>query len=519
MSELSFTKVSRRKFLGTTALAVAASQIGSLPFAPQARAQSKTLRIAAGEADGPSGTLDPALSVSDPDAARIALVLERLVVLDDTFAPQPQLAESWSSNDSASEWTFKLRPGVTFHNGSKLTAEDVVYTYKRLLDPKTASPGAPSLKVIDPNGITAADELTVTFKLPSAVVEFPSLLANRFGYIVSKDQPAEELRTKAAGTGPFKVQKFVPGEEPSVFVKNENYWRQGLPKVDAVELRAIPEESARVAAIASGQIDLVWDLPRTGLKTLEDNKDVNVVSVRSPFVMTMSAWCDTPPFDDAKVREAMKYAVDREKMLKLVLGGRGNMGDDNPVAPWVKYALKTEPRAYDPQKAKQLLAEAGHPDGIDIELYTSDTTPGFIEMATLYKASAEPAGIRVNLVRAPANDYWSNTWLKQPFVCSSWAGRDADDALSVAYLSDAEWNETHWRRPEFDNLIKQARQTLDEAKRTEFYQQAQRMVREDGGALISMFPDAIGATRANVTGWKLHPQQYSKDFSQVEFTS
>ena len=509
-------RISRRKVLAGTGAALAAGPLSAALHVPKSWAQAKTLRIAAGEADGATGTMDPALSTADPDAARISLVFERLVVLDDTFSAASQLATSWETNDKGDEWTFKLKDGVKFHDGEAFTAKHVIYTFKRLLDPKTASPGASSMSAIDPEGITALDDLTVRFKLKAATVEFPALIANRFTYILREGQPESELRTAGIGTGPFKVKHFVPGEDVSTYVKNENYWRPGLPKVDAVELRAIPEESARLAAIQSGQIDLVWDLGRAGVEDLKKNADIKVVTTRSPFVLTMSCWADTPPFDDVRVRQAMKYVVDREQMLQLVLRGYGNIGDDNPVAPWVQYALQVETRARDIEKAKALLAEAGHPDGIDIELYTSETTPGFIEMATLYQAMASEAGIRVKLNKAPSNDYWSAVWLKQPFVCSSWSGRGADDALAAPYLSTSDWNETHWKRPEFDAFINEARATTDVAKRTELYQKAQQLLRDDGGAIISMFPDALGATRANVSGWKLHPQQSTKDFSEVE---
>ncbi|BCP52174.1 ABC transporter substrate-binding protein [Kaistia sp. 32K] len=496
--------------------ALAAAPLSAVIPVPKAWAQTKTLRIAAGEADNATGTLDPAKSTNDPDAARTSLVFERLVVLDDTFAAVPQLAKSWESNATGDEWTFKLQEGVKFHDGEPLTAKHVIYTFKRLLDPKTASPGASSMATIDPAAITALDDLTVRFKLKKPTVEFPELIANRFTYILREGQPESELRTAAIGTGPFKVQRFVPGDDVSTFVKNENYWRPGLPKVDVVELRSIPEESARIAAIESGQIDLVWDLGRAGVAGLQQNPDVKVVRTRAPFVLTLSAWADTPPFDDVRVRQAMKYVVDREQMLQLVLRGYGNIGDDNPVAPWVKYALEAKTRERDVEKAKALLAEAGHPDGIDIELFTSETVPGFIEMATLYQAMASEAGIRVKINKAPANDYWSAVWLKQPFICSSWSGRGADDALAAPYLSTSEWNETHWKRPEFDAFIEKARATTDVAERTKLYQQAQQLLRDDGGAIISMFPDALAATRANVSGWKPHPQQSTKDFSQVE---
>lgn len=509
-------EISRRRLLVTSGAALAAGSLSATLRVPKAWALAKTLRIAAGEADGAKGTLDPAQSTTDPDAARISLVFERLVVLDETFSAAPQLATSWESNDKGDEWIFKLREGVKFHDGEPFNAKHVVYTFKRLLDPKTASPGASSMETINAEAITAIDDLTVKFKLKAAIVEFPAQIANRFTYILREGQPESELRNSGIGTGPFKVQKFVPGDDVSTYVKNDIYWRPGLPKVDVVELRAIPEESARIAAIQSGQIDLCWDLGRSGIEELEKNKDVKVVRSRTPFVMSLSCWTDTPPFDDVRVRQALKYVVDRDQILQLVLRGYGNVSDDNPVAPWVQYALKTEPRKRDIEKAKALLAEAGHTDGLDVELFTADAAPGFIELATLFQAQASEAGIRVKLTKTPAADYWSSVWLKQPFVCSSWSGRGADDALATPYLSNSDWNETHWKRPEFDAFISKARATIDVAKRTELYQKAQQLLRDDGGAIISVFPDALGASRANVIGWKLHPQKSTKDFSEVD---
>ena len=509
--------LSRRAFLATSAGAALAGT-GTLGWSAKA-AGLKTLRIAAGEADGPKGTIDPALSTADPDAARISLALERLVVLDDTFTPKPQLAKSWEPNAAGDIWTFHLHSGVKFQDGASFTAKDVLYSYKRLFDPAIASPASSSLSAIDPAGIEAVDDFTVRFKLKSPVVEFPSLIANRFTYILRDGQDPDKIRTQAIGTGPYKVSHFVPGEEPTVFVKNEYYWRPGLPKVDVVELRSIPDSAARIAAIASGQVDLVWDLPRLGIDSLETNPAVKVVSVRTPFVLDIAMWTDTPPFDDVRVRQALKYVVDRDKMKKLVVGKHGQVGDDNPVAPWVRYALQAQPRKRNVAKAKALLAEAGHPNGLDLELFTSNVTPGFTELATVYQAFAAEAGIRITITRTPEGEYWDNIWLKKPFICSSWSGRDADDALSVAYLSDAKWNETHWKRPEFDKLVAEARQTIDVSKREALYQQAQRLLRDDGGAIIPIFPDSIGATRANVTGWKLHPQQYSKDFSTVDISA
>jgi peptide/nickel transport system substrate-binding protein len=494
----------------------AAVAAGSTRLSGAVRAAApKTLRIAAGEADGPKGTLDPAFSTSDPDSARISLVYERLVIQDDTFTPQPQLAESWEHNGAADEWTFKLRGGVAFQDGEPLSAKHVVYSYKRLLDPATGSPATPSLSAIA--DAAAVDDLTVHFKLKSPVVEFPSYLVNRFTYILREGQPASDIRTKGIGTGPFKVQHFVPGEEPSVFVKNEHYWRPGLPKVDVVELRSIPDAAARIAAISTGQINVVWDLPRVGLEGLEKNPKVKLISVRSPFVLTLSVWADTAPFDDVRVRQALKYVVDRDRVKKLVIGGHGNVADDNPVAPWIRFGLTDPARKRDVAKAKELLAAAGHADGLDLELFTSTASPGMIELATLYQSLAAEAGIRVKITRSPESEYWDNIWLKKPFITSSWSGRDADAALSVPYLSDAKWNETHWRNPQFDELIKQARQTVDDQARGELYRKAEQLLRDDGGVIIPVFVDSIAAAGADISGVRLYPQGHQKDFAEVDF--
>ncbi len=513
MTKLSDLTVSRRAALAGAGTLGSALLLGSGKASRAAGV--KTLRIASGEGDGVKGTLDPAFGKNDPDSARLGLVYEKLVRLDENFAPQPQLATDWSSNADASVWTFKLRPGVVFHDGSPFTAKDVLFSYRRLVDPKLGSPGAATFKAVDPEGIKALDDHTVEFHLPAPVVEFPLLLTNRFGFIVREGQTADQLRTAGIGTGAFKVEHYVPGEEPSTYVKHARYWQPGKPGVDRVELRSVPEESARIAALLSGQIDIFWDLPLRALKRLESEKAVKVVSARTPFWYGFAFWADTPPYDDPRVRLALKLVADREQLLKAVLAGHGTIAGDNPVAPWLAYAIPDAPQGQDIAKAKALLAEAGHPDGLDIDLHTSEATSGLVELATAYKAQAAKAGIRVNLIKDPADDYWANIWLKKPAVATCWAGRGADEALALPFLSNAEWNETHWRNAEFDAAIAEARKTTDPAARAALYGKAQRLVHDDGGAVIALFADAVGATRSTISGWTLHPQKISQSFVDV----
>jgi peptide/nickel transport system substrate-binding protein len=507
--------ISRRAVLAGTA-ALGGATILPLHAARSATSE-KVLRIASGEADGVKGTLDPAYGTNDPDAARANLVFEGLVKLGEDFSVLPALATDWKANDDGSVWTFNLRPNVKFHDGSPFTAKDVVFSFSRLFDPKTPSPSAAWLSPIDPSAIKTPSDLVVEFHLKDPVVEFPELIA--FSKILKAGQSNEQVRTAGIGTGAFKVQKYVPGEEPSIFVRHAQYWDPGKPGVDRVELRSVPEESARIAALISGQVDLFWDLPLRGLQRLETNKDVVLQTAHTGFWLGITGWVDTPPFDNLKVRQALKLAANREQLLKAVLGGHGSVANDSPVAPWIKFGLQEPQREQDIAKAKQLLAEAGHPDGIDLELYTSASGSGLVELATAYKAQAEPAGIRIKINQAPAEDYWSNIWLKKPFIVTAWSGKSADAALARPFLSTAEWNETHWKNKDFDNLIFEARKTLDETKRGELYKQAQRLVRDDGGAIVALFSDAIGATRANVKGWKLHPNKLSQSFAGVTIDS
>ncbi|MFO1055736.1 MAG: ABC transporter substrate-binding protein [Dongiaceae bacterium] len=511
MTDTNQLAISRRTLLaGAAALGGSALLPADLAFAAS---PAKTLRIATGEADGVKGTLDPAFGTNDPDAARTNLVFEGLVRLTETFDVQPHLAAGWKTNADGSVWTFALRPNVKFHDGSPLTAADVIFSFRRLFDPKTPSPSAAWLAPINPDAIKAADDLTVEFTLRQPVVEFPELIA--YSKVVKAGQSNEQLRTAGIGTGPFKVVRFVPGEEPGIYDRHEQYWQPGKPGVDRVEMRSVPEESARIAALIAGQIDIFWDLPLRGLNRLEQDKNVVIQSAHTGFWLGIAAWTDTPPFDNPKVRQALKLAANRQQLLTAVLGGRGKLGNDSPVPPWVKFGLEATQREQDIAQAKTLLAEAGHPDGVDLELYTSASGSGLVELATAYKAQAEAAGIRIKINQAPAEDYWNNIWLKKPFLVTAWSGKSADAALARPFLSHAEWNETHWNNKQFDDYIFEARRTLDETKRGELYRKAQELVRDDGGAIVSLFADAVGGTRANIKGWKLHPQKLSQSFTDV----
>jgi peptide/nickel transport system substrate-binding protein len=485
--------------------------------APTVPETPQTIRISSYESTGPKESMDPAFNWTDTDATRDALVYERLVYLNENYEAEPVLAESWEVDETGTVWTFHLHRGVKFHDGSDFTAADVVFTYRRLLDPELGSPALPNLSMLDPEGIEALDDYTVRFTLPAPVAELPQAITTRHTYIVPEGSDPEELRLHGNGTGPFKQKRFEPAGDLSIFVKNEDYWQEGLPKADVIELVSITEGPARAAALLTGDIDIATLIDPAGLAQLEASSEVKVISKRSPYLLNIAYMCDEPPFDDNRVRLALKYAVDRQAMVDTVLLGRGNLANDHPVASWLPYAWQVEPREQDISKAKELLAEAGYPDGLDLgELWTADACDGMVELAQVFKAMAEEAGIEFTVQVAPSDVYWSEFWNKKPFHIGCWSGRRAEEALFAAYHSEAPWNHSHFRNPEFDQLIEEARQTVDYDERSRLYQEAQKLLSEEGCVIIPFFMDVLAATRADIVGWEPHPSGFMKDYRFVE---
>ncbi len=485
------------------------------------QAQSaQCVRIAGVESSGQKESMDPADFFSGDDGYHINQVYNRLMDRDDNFTVKPELAESWSSNADATEWTFKLRKGVKFHDGHDLTSKDVVYTFKRLIDPARASGGAAVLSFLDPkdaNAITAVDDYTVKFKPKGAVAELPLLITNKYTFIIPDGAKTEELRLKGDGTGPFMQDQFTPGAPVRVLKKNPNYWEPGLPKADCLEIRVIQEATTRNAALQSGQIDVSTGIDFATLASLQAAPNIKILKSGPGTSMLIAMWVDTPPFDNVKVRQAMKAVVDRDQMLQTVLLGNGVTGNDNPVPPTNPCALEPTAPKQDIAKAKQLLADAGYSDAkpLKVDLYAADAIPGILTMVQLYKEQAAQAGIQVNINQVPADTYWSETWLKHSLVISGWSARPPAEALAIAHRSNAPEPESHFVRKDFDALLDKANQTVDATARCDVYKQAQKMIKEEGGSIIPLFVFNMSAIRSNCEGYAPRVEIIRPDFKNV----
>ena len=384
---------------------------------------------------------------------------------------------------------------MKFHDGSDFTADDVVFTYRRLIDPKTSSPAAAELSFLKPDGIQAIDALTLCVSPASdPLSRCRSLLSTKFALILSSKAQPESIATHENGLGRSlsKACQKLRGR----LKRNPNYWRQGYPKASCIEISSITDPVSRAAALRSGQADILVTADPSTLDSLR-SANVSLAEAKGGTFFIMAMETDVPPFNDARVRQAMKKVIDREAMVKLALLGYGDAGNDNPIPPTAPDAYTSEVPKQDIEGAKALLAAAGFPNGLKVDLYNcaGECYPGTNVMVQAYKEMASAAGIEVNIVAYPSDTYWNDIWLKKPFFVSYWSRRPDVSAFPVGYRTDAKYNETHWMRKDFDALLDKAESTTDPAARTALYQQAQKTLTEEGGAIIPLFTTIVAAMR------------------------
>lgn len=484
-----------------------------------AAAGDECVKILGYEWSGEKQSMDPADMHSGDDAYHTFAVYNRLIDVDDTFQTIPELATEWSVSPDGKTWTFKLREGVKFHSGKDFTSADVVYTFKRFFDPELGSGAKAVLEFLDPEGIKAVDNHTVSFTTKNPVVELPVLISNKFTNIVPDGAKHEDLRLKADGTGPFMQEQFTPNDPVRILRKNPNYWDADKPKADCLRITVAQEPVAAVAAIKSGQVDLVLNVDPTGIPTLKDDPNVQLLETGASNSMTISMWVDTPPFDNIKVRQALKAAVDRQAMVDTVLLGFGETAADNPVPLNSPASFTTEAPKQDIELAKKLLAEAGYPDGLKFDLFTAEGVPGMVRMAQVFAETAKPAGFDINVVVTPAESFWDDVWLKKPIVTSAWSMRPPGEGLAVAYTQTAKWKETHWERPDYDALLLKANTTVDQAERIKLHQQVGKLLAEEGGVIIPMFVHQVLALRKGCTGYTPRAQNFNLNFEDLSCTN
>ncbi|MDP5217968.1 ABC transporter substrate-binding protein [Ruegeria sp. 2205SS24-7] len=498
-------KMTRREFMGKAAALGVSAAVASTMFAKAAKAadpvKGGTFRqgIQGGES---TNTQDPALYASDVPIAGGFHWGETLVEVDNKGQLNGLVAESWEGSDDAKTWRFKIRQGIEFSNGKSVTAEDVKRTIERHTNEDSKS-GA--LGIVQGIESMKVDGDVIELSLESGNADMPYLIAD-YHLIIQPDGGFDNPNA-AIGTGAYVLESDEPGVRMQ-FVRNPNYWAlDKYAHYDESEILVLNDATARTAALQSGQVDAISRVePKIAqLLARAPNVTVNNVSGRGHYVFI--AHVDTAPFDSNELRLALKYAINREEMVDKILRGYGGLGNDIPVnAAYPLFDDTIPQRAHDLEKAKEHYAKSGH-DGSPIILRTADGAfPGAVDAAALFQQSAQAAGIPLEIKREPNDGYWSEVWNVQPFCASYWSGRPVQDQMyTTAYLSTADWNDTRWKRPEFDELMISARAETDEAKRKEIYSKMGRMLNEEGGLICPMFNDFIDAVSTSVQGYEGDP--------------
>jgi peptide/nickel transport system substrate-binding protein len=435
---------------------------------------------------GPSDTLDPAMATSGADFFRSQNLFEALTRTTADIRNELLLAESIEPNEDGTEWTIRLRPGITFHDGKPLTIDDVIYSFNRTQQIQVV--GRSATAVMDFNGLKRLDDLTVRIPLLSARAEFPSDLAS---VSIVQDGADDASFQKPVGTGPFVFDSFTPGQS-SLFKRFEGYWQEPA-YLEELELITIADGTARLNALLGGQIDAADQMLYTQAKQYEGSDDV-VVNVSPPgnwVPMTMA--CDTAPFDDVRVRQAMRLIVDRAEMVANAQLGYGEVGNDLFAKGLPYYNDELPQREQDIEQAKSLLKAAGQ-EGLKVTLDASAVSPGMLESATLLAEQAKAAGVEVTINNVPPGDYYGPGYLNYTFGQSSWVAGTVTGLMQASVGPEATYNETHFSDPTFDKLFTESQATLDATKRSEMLFECQKILYDTGGYIIwglSPYIDAL----------------------------
>jgi peptide/nickel transport system substrate-binding protein len=455
---------------------------------------------------------DPAFISSEGEVALANAIYDYLVDVDHDNIVQPRLADSWSVSADGLAYTFDLADNVSFHDGSAFSSADVVWTFDRLRDAETGSPTVDLYKNIVSVAANGPD--TVVFRLADTNPFFLFDLSDNHALIV-KDGTSDA--TDFNGTGPFRMVNYI-AEDRAEMAANQDY-HGNVPGVATYEIVFFADEAASIDALKSDQVDMVFGMSSAVLETLEGERGINTVAVSTNAFDLFRIRSDRAPGNDPRVIKAFRMAVDREEIRQKVTLGNGGIGNDTPIGPL--YADYHVPSTFtqDIPAARQLLADAGYGDGMEIDLHApnSGTRPDY---AVLLKEQLAAIGVNVNVIIEPESVYYDsgnpNNWLAADFGITSWGSRPIPQFyLDVMMVSGANWNEAHFSDAEADRLAALAGSTLDEEERKTAYADLQALLFDRGPFIISYFFPQTAAIRDRFTGLNLKAFPGRTDFTAL----
>jgi peptide/nickel transport system substrate-binding protein len=502
-SEDILPNLSRRNFLKITVAGMAAAALPAAGFelsprqaeAMAARRQSGTLRVAWG---GAPATLDPLFASADTEIAFLNAVYDYLIDTNAQSELVPRLATAWSVSDDGLAYTLEIAEGVTFHDDSELTIDDIIWTFDRL---KSDGPTADLFANVV--SVEAGEGHSVVFKLDSTNPDFLYNLTDNHAVILKSG--AEDIGTVFNGTGPFKLDEYVT--DRATFSANSAYFA-GAPGVETLEFIYLENVDAAVNALRGGVVDAALRMDNATFLTLASEAGLSAQDIPTAGHDLARLRADRPPGDNVLVRQAFRLATDRRAIWERTQFGFGAVGRDSPIGPvFGKYYSEETPLPErDPVEARRLLAEAGYEDGLDMTLYVPNLADR-VALAQALAAQWEEAGIRITIEpQEEAVFYADNVWFEVDLGITPWGPRPVPQVYLDLYLkSDAAWNESHWVDDEVDELIELAGSSLDEAERTNAYHEIQRIMIERGPIIIPYFFASFGVTADYVEGVTLHP--------------
>jgi len=440
----------------------------------------------------------PATATNDPhggignqsDLIRFALLYDVLAKPGDGGRTEPRLATTFTPSADLTRWTVALRPGVAFSDGRPVRAADVLFSLRRIHQKAAENFGR--LQMFDMAASRVVDDHTVELATTKPYADVPRALES-ITFVVPDGTAGFDR--PVVGSGPFRLA--AGDAENAVLERNDSWWGPA-PQLRRIEVRALPDPQARTQAVLSGQADVAADIGPAAARQVGDRQGFRVVHrptvTMYPFVMRL----DRPPFDDPRVREAFKLAVDREELVNKVFLGYGAVGNDliTPADPSSPRDLPQRERDLD--RARELLAQAGHANGLAVSLHTTTSYPGMDTAATLYAAQLAEIGVDVEIVTDPPDTYWTTVFAKQDFYTGFYGGIPFTDVARVSLLGSSPTNETAWQRPAWDRTFEEALSTADPQLRGGLLEQLQRQLRDEGGYVVWGVADGLDLTTDRV---------------------
>ncbi|WP_226584604.1 glutathione ABC transporter substrate-binding protein [Halobacillus litoralis] len=473
-------------------------------------------------------SMDPHDTNDNQSYSAQSAIYEGLLGFDEDLNIVPVLAEEYEANEDSTVFTFTLKEGITFHDGTPFNAEAVKANIDRLADPESQLRRSSLFELVEKTEVTGEYEVEVTLKEPFGAM--PNNFAHPAAAMISPKaiESSDEIARNPVGTGPFQFTEWKSGDHLTV-EKYEGYREEGVPKVDRVEFKPVPESGSRVAMLQTGEADFVFPVAPNQVETLKDEAGVSVVNKPSLVVKYFSMNTMKEPFNDPKVRKALNYAIDKEAYVNVIYDGYASV-TKSEIAPDTQHYAEQEIYKYDPEKAKELLTEAGYPDGFETTIW-GGTSSLKQKMMQFYKQQLSQVGITLNVVPMEGGTLGDKIWgvdnpdnAELELYNGGWSPStaDADWGLRPLFSSKSfppeAYNTAYYENEKVDELLQKGLSTADDKKRGEYYAEAQQIIWDDAPWVFLAVPDLIYAEQEYVDGLTMLPSGVM-DLKQAEIVS